>query len=241
MEPMDFKRLSVLIPVHNEEGTLQEIVERVGRLDLGLEIEVVLVDDCSSDKSLEVCRAIEKSPPEGIGKVVVCHHEENQGKGAALRTGIEELTGEVTIIQDADLEYDPKDIPNVLEPILDGRAEAVFGSRFLGGGPSRVLYFWHYVANKLLTTFSNMMTNYNLTDMETGYKAYRTHVMKEFEIRCNRFGVEPEMTAKLARKKRILYEVPISYSGRTYDEGKHIGWKDGIAALWWIFRFRFFR
>ncbi|MHC4391810.1 MAG: glycosyltransferase family protein, partial [Planctomycetota bacterium] len=134
-----------------------------------------------------------------------------------------------------------KDIPNVLEPILDGRAEAVFGSRFLGGGPSRVLYFWHYVANKMLTTFSNMMTNYNLTDMETGYKAYRTHVMKEFEIRCNRFGVEPEMTAKLARKKRILYEVPISYSGRTYDEGKHIGWKDGIAALWWIFRFRFFR
>ena len=169
----------------------------------------------------------------------VFHHERNQGKGAALRTGFAQTKGDIVIVQDADLEYSPADYPALLQPILDGRADAVFGSRFLGG-PHRVMLFWHRAGNALLTPLSNMMTNLDLTDMETGYKAFRGDLARSLRIRSNRFGVEPEMTAKLARMKARIYETPISYSGRDYAEGKKITWRDGVSALWHIFRFRFF-
>jgi glycosyltransferase involved in cell wall biosynthesis len=185
-------------------------------------------------------KAIEREPPPGVALVKLRAHEKNRGKGAAVRTAIEAATGDICVIQDADLEYDPKDVPVLVSPILDGRADAVFGSRFLGG-PHRVLFFWHYVANRMLTLFSNMMTNYNLSDMEVGYKAFRTETLKALNLRSDRFGIEPEIAARLARLGARLYEVPISYSGRTYAEGKKITWRDGVAALWWIFRYRFFR
>jgi glycosyltransferase involved in cell wall biosynthesis len=233
--------LSVLIPVYNEEDTLVEIVRRVAAVGIdGVDKEVILVDDTSKDRSLEIARELEKSPPAGVTRVTVAAHPKNRGKGAAIRTAIDHAKGDLAIIQDADLEYDPKDIPLVLGPLLDGRADAVFGSRFLGG-PHRVLYFWHYVANKVLTLLSNMLTNLNVTDMETGYKAFRTEVLRKLDLQSPRFGVEPEITAKLARGRFRLYEVPISYSGRTYEEGKHITWRDGVAAIFWIVRYRFFR
>ena len=237
---MTAKRLSVLIPVYNEEKTLAEVVRRVGAVELGgLEKEVILVDDASRDGSLAAMRAIAAAPPPGVTTVKVVEHPQNRGKGAAVRTAIAQATGDVSVIQDADLEYDPKDLPTLLGPILDGRADAVFGSRFLGG-PHRVLYFWHYVANRSLTVMSNMLTNYNCSDMETGYKAFKTSVLVSLNLRSERFGIEPELVARLARGKHRLYETPISYSGRTYEEGKKITWRDGVAALWWIFRFRFF-
>ncbi len=236
------RRLSVLIPAYNEESTLAEVVRRVAAVPLaaGLEREVVLVDDCSKDGTLAAMRAIEAAPPPGIAGVVVARHEKNRGKGAAVRTAIEHARGDLALIQDADLEYDPGDIPVMLTPLLDGRADAVFGSRFLGG-PHRVLYFWHYVANRTLTVLSNMLSNYNLSDMETGYKAFRTDVLRALALKSDRFGIEPEIVARLARGRYRLYEVPISYSGRTYEEGKKITWRDGVAALWWIVRYRFFR
>jgi len=225
--------LSVIIPIYNEKATLEEIVRRVEAAPYRKEI--VLVDDASSDGSRDILKGLE-----GRDGVRVLYHEKNRGKGAALRTGIAQTTGDIVLIQDADLEYSPADYPRLLEPILDGRADVVYGSRFLGG-PHRVLFFWHWVANTLLTLLSNVMTNLNLTDMETCYKVFRGDVIRGITIKANRFGVEPELTAKLARMKLRIYETPISYSGRDYAEGKKIGWRDGLAALWYIFRFRFFK
>lgn len=226
--------LSVLIPVYNEAGTIVEILERVRAVPLRKEI--ILVDDGSTDGTREILREqVEGRFPD----VRVFYHERNQGKGAAVRTAVEVCTGDFVIIQDADLEYDPAEYPAILGPLLDGRADVVFGSRFLGGGPHRVHLFWHRVANGFLTTLSNMMTNLNLTDMEVCYKAFRADVIKGIQIRSNRFDFEPEITAKVARRRCRVYEVPISYSGRDYEEGKKIGWKDGLVALWTILKYRF--
>jgi glycosyltransferase involved in cell wall biosynthesis len=235
------RRLSILVPAYNEEATIAEVVRRVGAVALaGIEKEVILVDDKSKDATLARMKEIAATPPPGIASVVVAEHPQNRGKGAAVRTAIERASGDLSLIQDADLEYDPIDMPMMLGPLLDGRADAVVGSRFLGG-PHRVLYFWHYVANRFLTVLSNMFSNYNLSDMETGYKAFRTDVLRALALRSERFGIEPEIVARLARGRYKLYEVPISYSGRTYEEGKKITWRDGVAALWWIVRYRFFR
>jgi glycosyltransferase involved in cell wall biosynthesis len=226
--------LSVVMPVYNEVSTLEEIVRRVRAVDLRKEI--VLVDDGSVDGTRELLRdRIEGMFPD----VKVILHERNRGKGAAIRTAIEHCTGEFVIIQDADLEYDPREYFTLLEPLIDGRADVVFGSRFIGGGAHRVHLFWHRVANGLLTTLSNMMTNLNLTDMEVCYKVFRADVIKSIRIRSDRFDFEPEITAKVARRRCRVYEVPISYSGRDYEEGKKIGWRDGVVALWTIFKYRF--
>jgi glycosyltransferase involved in cell wall biosynthesis len=223
-------KISVVIPVFNEHETITEILGRVRRALDARDVEIVVVDDGSTDGTREVLRSVT-----GIRLI---EHERNQGKGAALRTGFASVTGDVVIVQDADLEYDPRDYPKLLEPIEDGRADVVFGSRFLGG-PHRVLLFWHYMANKLLTWLSNIFTNLNLTDMETGYKVFRRSVLDKIHIRSDRFNFEPEITAKVAKTRCRVYEVPISYSGRTYDEGKKIGARDGLAALWAIIKFRF--
>jgi len=222
----------VVIPVYNEEATLRELIQRVEAVPL--DKEIILIDDCSRDGSREILKEFENR--EGFQ---VLYHEKNSGKGAALRTGFAKVTGDVIVIQDADLEYDPRDYPVLLEPIENGRADVVFGSRFLGG-PHRVLLFWHSVGNKALTTLSNMFTNLNLTDMETGYKMFTRQVLDSLTFTCDRFGFEPEFTSKVARKNFRVYEVPISYSGRDYSEGKKITWKDGVAALWFIVKFRFF-
>lgn len=223
-------KLSVVIPVFNERETIAEIVSRVRRALDGRDCELVIVDDGSTDGTRETLRSLP-----GIRLI---EHDRNQGKGAALRTGFAAATGDVVIVQDADLEYDPRDYPKLLEPIEDGRADVVFGSRFLGG-PHRVLFFWHYLANKLLTWLSNMFTNLNLSDMETGYKVFRRSVLERIAIRSDRFNFEPEITAKVAKTRCRVYEVPISYSGRTYEEGKKIGARDGLVALWAIIKFRF--
>ena len=227
-------KLSVVIPVYNEKDTLRELVRRVEAVNF--EKEIILVDDKSSDKtgSREVLNDFKDRQ-----NFKVLYHTWNRGKGAALRTGFSQVTGDIVIVQDADLEYDPADYGKLFEPILDGRAEVVYGSRFLGG-PHRVMFYWHYVGNKALTTLSNMLTNLNLTDMETGYKVFTKGVLHSLTFECDRFGFEPEFTGKVARKKFRIYEVPISYSGRDYSQGKKITWKDGVAALWFIFRFRFF-
>jgi glycosyltransferase involved in cell wall biosynthesis len=223
-------KLSVVIPVFNERETIAEILSRVHRALDGMDAEIVVVDDGSTDGTREALRS--------IAGIRLIEHERNQGKGAALRTGFAAASGDVVIVQDADLEYDPRDYPKLLEPIEDGRADVVFGSRFLGG-PHRVLFFWHYLANKLLTWLSNVFTNLNLSDMETGYKVFRRPVLERIHIRSDRFNFEPEITAKVAKTRCRVYEVPISYSGRTYDEGKKIGWRDGFSALWTIIKFRF--
>jgi glycosyltransferase involved in cell wall biosynthesis len=223
-------KVSVVIPVFNERDTVAEILARVRRALEGREFEIVVVDDGSVDGTRDVLR--------GIGGIRLIEHAANQGKGAALRTGFAAVSGDVVIVQDADLEYDPRDYPKLLEPIEDGRADVVFGSRFLGG-PHRVLFFWHYLANKSLTWLSNMFTNLNLSDMETGYKLFRREVLTKIHIRSDRFNFEPEMTSKVAKLRCRVYEVPISYSGRTYEEGKKIGALDGLSALWSIIKFRF--
>jgi len=220
----------VLIPVYNERNTIDRILDEVHSVPVRK--QVVCVDDCSTDGTRERLQELKAA---GRIDVLECH-EVNKGKGAAIRTALAASTGNVVIVQDADLEYDPADWPGLLEPIIDGRADAVFGSRFLGG-PHRVLYFWHSVGNKMLTTFSNMMTNLNLTDMETCYKAIRGDLARSLRLSSNRFGFEPEVTARLAATKARIYEVPISYSGRTYAEGKKIGWRDGVAAIWHIVRY----
>ena len=224
-------KLSIVIPVYNEKDTLHQILARVEAVDY--DKEIILVDDFSTDGTRPIVETYQ-----GREGYRVALHPHNRGKGAALRTGFAEATGDVVIIQDADLEYDPKDYGKLLEPILDGRADVVYGSRFLGG-PHRVLFFWHYLGNMALTTFSNMMTNLNLTDMETCYKVFNRKVLDSLKLKCDRFGFEPEFTAKVARGKFKIYEVPISYSGRDYSEGKKIGWKDGVAAIWFILKFRF--
>ena len=221
-------KLSVVIPCFNEVGTIDKILAEVLASEC-VDKEIIVVDDCSTDGTRE---KLNRFPNDGNIKVV--RHESNQGKGAALRTGFGLATGEIVIVQDADLEYDPRDYNRLIAPIVEGKADVVFGSRFSGGQSHRVLYFWHYVANKILTLTSNMFTNLNLTDMETCYKAFRREVIQSIEIRENRFGFEPEVTAKIARLGCRIYEVGISYSGRTYAEGKKIGWKDGARALWCI-------
>lgn len=225
-------KLSVLIPVYNERDTIELIVEQVRSIAVAKEI--ICVDDCSSDGTRDI---LDRLALEGkIDRLI--QHPRNRGKGAAIRTALAASTGNVVIVQDADLEYDPADWPTLLTPIVEGKADAVFGSRFLSG-PHRVLYFWHSVGNRLLTTVSNMFTNLNLTDMETCYKAIRGEVARELlpKLTADRFGFEPEITARLARARARIYEVPISYSGRTYAEGKKIGWRDGVAAFWHIVRF----
>ena len=224
-------KLSVVMPVYNERATVEASVTRVRALDRDLDLEIICVDDGSSDGTREVLSRLESEHV--IDRLIL--HERNAGKGSAVRTGIEHATGEVIVVQDADLEYDPRELPRLMEPIVDGRADAVFGSRFLGGA-HRVLYFWHSVGNGLLTLLSNMLTDLNLTDMETCYKMVRADLMKSLPLRTRRFGIEPELTARLAQAGARIYEVPISYSGRTYAEGKKIGWRDGAAALWHITR-----
>ncbi len=233
---MTFSKLSVVIPCYNEEKTLEAIVARVLAADrCGLSIEVVIVDDGSRDHSVEVMRHL---AAEHAG-ICVVEHGVNQGKGAALRTGFQHATGDIVLVQDADLEYSPSDYPKLLKPFLDGRADVVFGSRFKGGDESRVLYFWHSIGNRVLTLASNMFTDLNLTDMETCYKAFRRDIIQAVRIEENRFGFEPEITAKVARMRPRprIYEVGISYSGRTYEEGKKIGWRDGVRALYCILRY----
>jgi len=225
--------LSVVIPVYNERATIEEILRRVGAAPL--DKEIIVVDDGSTDGTREWLES--RRDQQGIRLIV---HPRNMGKGAALRDGFRAATGDIVIVQDADLEYDPSDYPRLVEPIADGRADAVFGSRFLGSAPHRVLYFWHYVGNRLLTLLSNMFTNLNLTDMETGYKAFRRELIQAIELREDRFGFEPEITAKIARKKARVYEVGISYWGREYREGKKITWRDGLWAAWCIIRYSLF-
>ena len=222
--------LSVLVPVYNERATIELILDQVHAVPVRKEI--ICVDDCSTDGTRELLQRLKDA-----GRVdTLIFHDVNRGKGAAIRSALAASTGNVVIVQDADLEYDPADWPGMLEPIIDGRADAVFGSRFLGG-PHRVLYFWHSIGNFCLTTFSNMLTNLNLTDMETCYKAIRGDVARALRLTSDRFGFEPEVTARLSRAKIRIFEVPISYSGRTYAEGKKIGWKDGVAAIAHILRF----
>lgn len=231
--------LTIVIPVYNEKETLATIVDRVWAVDLtrwGVEKEVVVVDDCSQDGTIE---AAEDLAAQGLIRLV--RHSVNQGKGAALQSGFRSARGDIILIQDADLEYDPEEYPKLLRPILDGKADVVYGSRFMGGGPHRVLYFWHYLGNRFLTLLSNMFTNLNLTDMETCYKVFREEILRSITLKEKRFGFEPEITAKIARTECRIYEVGISYNGRTYSEGKKINWKDGVRALWCIIKYSLWR
>ena len=228
-------KLSIVIPVYNEAATISQIVEMVRSVEVGMEKEILLVDDCSRDGT----RAVLEKMGNEQADLKVLFHEINQGKGAALRTGFAAATGDVVLIQDADLEYDPKEYPRLLQPILDGHADVVYGSRFLGGGAHRVVFYWHYLGNRLLTTLSNMTTNLNLTDMEVCYKVFKREVIQSIPLKENRFGFEVEITAKIARRKLKIYEVPISYYGRDYSEGKKIGWRDGFSALRCIVKYMF--
>ncbi len=231
-------RLSIVIPVYNERTTLQEIVRRVLAVSVPFEKELILVDDASQDGTRDLYGAIQAEHPRASIRVLM--HERNQGKGAALRTGFAAVTGDIVLVQDADLEYDPRDYPQLLAPILEGRADVVYGSRFVGSEAHRVLFFWHMVGNRILTLLSNAFTNLNLTDMETGYKVFRADVLRKIHIQSDRFEFEPEITAKIARHRFRVYEVGISYAGRDYDEGKKITWVDGVKAILAIIRFRFF-
>ncbi|MFQ5541631.1 MAG: glycosyltransferase family 2 protein [Candidatus Binatia bacterium] len=227
------------MPVYNEVDTVWDAVRRVQGMDVVK--EVIVIDDGSTDGSRDILNRLEaetrkdNDPP---NELKVIYQPVNRGKGAAIRAAIPQVTGDMIIIQDADLEYDPQDYKNLLDPIISGKADVVYGTRFYGGGPHRVLFFWHYLGNQLLTLFSNFLTNLNLSDMEVGYKAFRSEILKSIRIKSNRFGFEPEITVKIAKKGLRVYEVPISYYGRTYKEGKKVTWKDGIAALYFLLRFR---
>ena len=237
-----FNTLSIIIPAYNEAKTIHLILDRVYAVDLihNLQKEVILVDDCSTDSTEEVLNQYKVNHP-GMN-MQYYRHEVNQGKGAAIHTGIKKAKGEFLVIQDADLEYDPEEFNTLLKPVIRGSADIVFGSRFLGGNPHRILFYWHSIGNKVLTRFSNMFTNLNLTDMETCYKLCRTRIIKDIDLKEKRFGFEPEITAKLARIPNIrIYEVGISYYGRTYVEGKKIGWKDGFRAIYCILKYNLFR
>ncbi|HJU63870.1 MAG TPA: glycosyltransferase family 2 protein [Candidatus Binatia bacterium] len=232
-------KLSVLIPIYNEERTLEEVVRRVRAVQIPKEI--ILVDDGSTDQSRAILTRLQEENDRAkdlLNRMSIFFQPHNQGKGAALKAALSHVTGDVIVIQDADLEYDPKDYPSLLEPIRAGLADVVYGTRFYGGGAHRVLFFWHYIGNLALTLISNMLTNLNLSDMEVGYKVFRAESVKGVNLKSNRFGFEPEITVKLAKKRCRFYEVPISYYGRTYEEGKKITWKDGIAALYYLIRFR---
>jgi len=231
------KKLSIVISVFNEKSTIHSILRAIESVNLDdIEKEIILVDDYSTDGTREILESMRT-------RYKIFFHENNKGKGAALRTGFTQATGDFIIVQDADLEYDPHEYPIVLEPLLDGKADVVYGSRFMGNKPHRVLFYWHYLGNKLLTLLSNMFTNINLTDMETCYKAFTKEALCKIkdELTSNRFTIEPEITALVAKKKLRIYEVGISYSGRTYADGKKIGWKDGVSAFWAIIKFNLFR
>ena len=230
-------KLSIVIPVYNERETIEKVIDVVSGVNIGMEKEIIIVDDCSRDGTCAVLRQLHEKRPE----LKVFYHEHNRGKGAALRTGFAEATGDVVIIQDADLEYDPSEYPQLLAPIVNSHADVVYGSRFLGAKAHRVLFFWHCVGNRFLTLVSDMLTNLNISDMEVCYKVFRKEVLHGIHLQEDRFGFEVEITAKIARGNWRIYEVPISYYGRTYAEGKKINWRDGIRALWCILKYRFVR
>ncbi len=235
---MTFKKLSIIIPAYNEGPTIHFILEKIDSVILlgNLEKEIIVVDDCSSDQTVDRLNDYMKKHPDQTIQLI--QHPKNQGKGAALHTGIKQATGDILVIQDADLEYDPNEFNILLKPILDGFADVVYGSRFIGGKPHRILFFWHSIGNKILTFLSNALTNLNLTDMETCYKMFRTDVIQSIDLQEKRFGFEPEVTAKIAKIKGVrIYEVGISYFGRTFEEGKKIGWKDGFRAIYCILKY----
>lgn len=235
MKKIEDLTLSIIIPCYNEKETIHTIVEAVKNAPVPQK-EIIIVDDFSTDGTRKV---LESEIAPQVHQIL--YHEKNKGKGAALRTGIQVANGDVVVIQDADMEYDPQEYPLLLEPFLQEKADVVYGSRFLGSGPHRVVYYWHKVGNSFLTWLSNMLTNINLTDMETCYKVFKREIIQSIKIEENRFGFEPEVTAKLAKRKCVMYEVGISYYGRTYEEGKKIGWKDGFRAIYCILKYNLFR
>lgn len=224
-------KLTIIIPVYNEIETIHGVIKKVE--ETPFDKEIIIVDDGSTDGTRNILKGCRD-------EVKVLYHESNKGKGSAIRTALPHITGDMVIIQDADLEYDPSEYPRLIAPILEGKADVVYGSRFLGG-PHRVFFFWHAVGNKLITTLSNILTDLNLSDMETGYKVFRTEVLKKIKIESKRFGFEPEITAKIAKMGCRIYEIPISYWGRDYSEGKKINWKDGVAAIYWLIKYNLFR